>query len=158
MQMSIAKYANVQEIFDRLIAQYGISNKYKGLSDWLGVPYQTLMAWKKRNSIGDYSYFMDKGISKAWLQNMQGPIQQHLASRGLSERTCDGHPGYSLDAAKSGLSPVISDNSISESLKSTVPLREDQQTILSIWEQLSCEQKGSLIIFLRTIMADTRDD
>lgn len=44
MQMSIKKYANVQKVFDEIILEYGIANGYKGLADWLGVPYQTLLA------------------------------------------------------------------------------------------------------------------
>lgn len=71
--MSIEKYALVQNIFDALILAWQVKG-YKGLAGHIGVPYQTLMAWKKRGSIGDYASFMDKGISKAWLETGEGEM------------------------------------------------------------------------------------
>lgn len=68
MQMSTKKYAFVQEFFDILITNWNL-NGYKDLAQHLNIPYQTLMAWKKRNSIGDYSVFMDKGILKSYLES-----------------------------------------------------------------------------------------
>lgn len=77
--MSTKKYAFVQNIFDALIAEWSVKG-YKGLSEHIGVPYQTLMAWKKRGSIGDFAPFMDKGISKAWLETGEGNMRVQVAS------------------------------------------------------------------------------
>jgi hypothetical protein len=71
--MSTEKYAFVQNIFETLISYWQVKG-YNGLAAHIGVPYQTLMAWKKRRSIGDYAPFMDKGISKAWLETGEGEM------------------------------------------------------------------------------------
>lgn len=84
--MSIEKYAYVQKVFDTLISAWSV-NGYKGLAEFIGVPYQTLMAWKKRGSIGDYAPFMDKGISRAWLETGEGEMLKqtmlHTSSGGI---------------------------------------------------------------------------
>lgn len=73
--MSIKNYASVQKRFDVLLTHYNLKG-YGALALFLGVNYQTLMAWKKRDSIGDYSAFLDKciGISLDWLKTGEGEM------------------------------------------------------------------------------------
>ena len=71
--MSTKKYAHVQFIFDELIRIWKVKG-YHGLAEHINVPYQTLMAWKKRGSIGDYAPFMDKGITRHWLDTGEIPV------------------------------------------------------------------------------------
>ena len=53
----------------------GVKN-FKQLSEHFNVEYQTLMAWKKRGSIADYSVFMDKcpTLNKSYLETGEGPM------------------------------------------------------------------------------------
>jgi hypothetical protein len=88
--MSTKKYAHVLFIFDKCITTWNLKG-YKGLSDHIGVAYQTLMAWKKRGSIGDYAPFMDKGISRAWLDTGEGQMM-------------------TVDSVKSPTTPYISES------------------------------------------------
>lgn len=64
---------NVQKIFDAIIRYYNLKG-YPELADFIGVKYQTLMAWKKRGKIADYAPFLDKcrGISLNWLETGEG--------------------------------------------------------------------------------------
>lgn len=71
--MSTKKCTRVQFIFDALISQFDLKG-YKGLAEYIDVPYQTLMKWKMRGNIGDVLPFMDKGISRAWLDSGEGPM------------------------------------------------------------------------------------
>lgn len=73
--MSIKKYAKVHERLEAVINYYGLKG-YPALAKFLDVPYQTVMAWKKRGSIGDYASFMDKcpGISLEWLKTGDGEM------------------------------------------------------------------------------------
>ena len=155
MQMSIEKYANVQKVFDEIILEYGIANGYKGLADWLGVPYQTLMAWKKRGRIGDYSHFMDKGISKAWLQNMQGPIvSQHVAAAGLTNPSIYSDQDHGPGAAAKGLTPVVADSRQTVMFAGDPPalrLRKDQAELLREWDRLNKEDQQLIIDVMRSM-------
>lgn len=69
--MSTKIYPDVQKIFDALVLHWHLGG-YPALAEYVGVPYQTLMAWKKRKRIADYAPFMDKGISKRWLDTLEG--------------------------------------------------------------------------------------
>lgn len=73
--MSIKNVQRVQKILDALIHHYKLKG-YPALAEFIGVKYHTLMAWKKRGSIGDYSPFMDKcpGINLAWLETGEGEM------------------------------------------------------------------------------------
>lgn len=82
--MSTKKYAFVTFIFDELVIHWNLRG-YKDLSDYLGVKYQTLMAWKKRDSIGDLAPFMDKGISKKWLETGHGEMVEQVPLNTVDE-------------------------------------------------------------------------
>jgi phage repressor protein C with HTH and peptisase S24 domain len=75
MQLSTKKYASVQDTFEALIKRYNLDS-YSKLAEFIDVPYQTLMAWKKRNSIGDRTVFIDKciGISLDWVRTGEGDM------------------------------------------------------------------------------------
>lgn len=154
--MSTGKYANVQKVFDEIILEYGIANGYKGLADWLGVPYQTLMAWKKRGRIGDYSHFMDKGISKAWLQNMQGPIRsQHAAAAGLTNPSAYPDLVSGPGAAAQGLNPVVADGQQLQVFPGKPPkswLRMDQINLLEKWDRLNEDQRAAITTLIESIV------
>jgi uncharacterized iron-regulated protein len=66
---------NVQKIFDTIVTHYNLKG-YPALAEFLGIKYQTLMAWKKRGKIADYSPFMDKcpNISLNWLETGEGEM------------------------------------------------------------------------------------
>ena len=104
--MSRKKYANAQEVLERLIKEWNLEG-YPELAKHVDVPYQTLMAWKKRGKIGNYLPFINKCISLSWLETGEGPIfNQHPASRGLTcpPLSSDGAtPDYYSQSIKKGL-------------------------------------------------------
>lgn len=69
--MSRKKYANAQKILDALITHWKLDG-YPDLARHIDVPYQTVMAWKKRGRLGNYIPFIDKGISVDWLESGEG--------------------------------------------------------------------------------------
>ncbi len=74
--MSIKKYTDVADIFFELIDRYKIEKGYSGLARYLGVEYQVLMKWKKRDKIADYSQFLVKcpGINLNCLKTLEGDL------------------------------------------------------------------------------------
>ncbi len=120
MQMSKKKYASVHERMDALITHYKLKG-YPALASFLNVPYQTLMAWKKRNSIGDYLPFLDKciKINLDWLKTGEGNMF-----------VAEGEPSYSVSTIHRALTPE--EERLLEILKVFPDVREAMEAFIQL--------------------------
>jgi acyl-CoA thioesterase FadM len=145
--MSTKKYASVQRIFEELISVWNLKG-YTALASHIGVPYQTLMAWKKRKSIGDYAPFMDKGISKEWLETGEGEMfrQGGRAKEQLVQKSVVRESEATFQRRINGGTTMV----VTE-IKRQVS--EEGWEMLDYFESLCEEQKKSLLIVARTMAA-----
>lgn len=138
--MSTKNYAPVQEIFEKLISYWKL-NSYRELAEHIHVPYQTLMAWKKRKSIGNYAPFMDKGISKTWLETGKGEMLQNkyrqVSQASQTIAVNEIQDDYPHLAARNNKPVVVT--------HVYMPPRSDQRELMEIYESLCEDQRETVL-------------
>ena len=81
--MSTGNNQQVKKIFDAIKCAKGF-RKDSELAEFLGTTKQNIFNWQKRNSIGDYLLFTERGFSEHYMRTGNGPMftadQNHQAA------------------------------------------------------------------------------
>lgn len=79
----------VREIFDAIKAANGFK-KDSELADFIGISRQNVFDWQKRDSIGDYEKFTNKGFCEFFVRTGNGPMfieQSEYETAQIAEKT-----------------------------------------------------------------------
>jgi len=71
--MSTENQPTVKKIFDSIKLAKGL-RKDSELASLLGTTKQNIFNWQKRNSIGDYGLFVDRGFCEYYMRTGRGPM------------------------------------------------------------------------------------